>query len=267
MSIPKARALLPGVLTLLLIGAVMPAGALAAAAGPFAYHRAIGEKSNGVKISEKSPEQFQGEGGEQKAASKISGTEVEGVAKSVQIKGIIYNNSLQGQLKMDLKFHEVELTKPKLPGCIVKFGKNNETSVVGHLAWKWDGTAKQLEEPTQTSQGPTGVGVGSELTQGATELPKTEFTTIAFSGAACGVLIGKYIAKGSETIKTKPSMLGEWGKSIAITLDENKEKIHFWNGKTFIGAETALLLGAEPAKVSGESKASVAAQEIAVFEN
>jgi hypothetical protein len=261
----RAGAALLSALTLLLASLLVSATALASA-GPFAYHRAIGEKSNGVKISEKSPEQFQGEGGEQKAASKISGTEVEGVAKSVQIKGIIYNNSLQGQLKMDLKFHEVELTKPKLPGCVVKFGKNNETSVVGHLAWKWDGTAKQLAEQTQTSQGPTGVGVGSELTQGATELPKTEFTTITFSGT-CGVLIGKFIAKGSETIKTKPSALGEWSKSLDIALAEGKEKIHFWNGKTFIGAETALFLGTEPAKVSGESKASVSAQEIAVFEN
>lgn len=262
----RARAALLGTLTLLLMSSLAAATAQATA-GPFVYHRAIGEKTGGVKIPEKSPEPFQGEGGEQRAASKIAGTEVEGVAKSVQIKGIIYNNSLQGQLKMDLKFHEVELTKPKLPGCVVKFGKNNESTVAGHLAWKWNGTAKQLEEPTQTSQGPTGVGLGSELTEGATTLPSAEFTTIAFSGAACGVLIGKYIAKGSETIKTKPSTLGEWGKSIAITLDENKEKIHFWNGKTFIGAETALLLGTEPAKVSGESKAEISGQEIAVFEN
>jgi hypothetical protein len=262
----RAGAALLSALTLLPASLLVSATALASA-GPFAYHRAIGEKSNGVKISEKSPEPFQGEGGEQKAASRISGIEVEGVAKSVQIKGIIYNNSLQGQLKMDLNFHGVELTKPKLPGCEVKFGKNNSASVFGHLAWKWDGSAKQLEEQSQTSQGPTGVGVGSELTQGATALPTTEFTTITFSGGACGVLIGKYVAKGSETIKTKPSNLGEWGKSLDITLTEGKEKIHFWNGKAFIGAETALLLGAEPAKVSGESKAEVLQQEIAVFES
>ncbi len=263
----RAAATPLGALTLLLVSCSFVTASALASAGPFAYHRAIGEKGNGVKISEASPEPFQGEGGEQRAASKISGTEVEGVAKSVQIKGIIYNNSLQGQLKEDLKFHEVSLIKPKLPGCVVKFGKNNEATVAGHLAWKWDGTAKQLEEPTQTSQGPTGVGVGSELAPGATELPSAEFTTITFSGTACGVLIGKYIAKGSETIKTKPSALGEWGKTIAITLDENKEKIHFWNGKTFIGGETALLLGSEPAKVSGESKAEISGQEVAVFEN
>jgi hypothetical protein len=184
----------------------------------------------------------------------------------VQLKGIIYNNSLQGQLKMDLKFHEVSLTKPNLPGCEVKFGKNNASSVVGHLAWKWDGTAKQLEE-SPAHQGPSGVGLGSELSEGATELPSTEFTTITFSGTACGVLIGKYIAKGSETIKTKPSNLNEWGKSISITLAESSEAIHFWNGKAFIGAKTSLLLGKEPAKVGGESKAEVAQQEIAVFES
>jgi hypothetical protein len=262
----RARAALLGALTLLLVSAFASTNALAGA-GPFAYHRAIGEKGNGVKIAETSPESFQGEGGEQRAASKISGTEIEGVAKSVQLKGIIYNNSLQGQLKMELKFHEVELTKPKLPGCEVKFGKNDTTSVVGHLAWKWNGTTKQLEEQSQAGQGPTGVGVGSEIKEGATELPNTEFTSIAFTGSACGVLIGKFAAKGSETIKTKPSALGEWSKSLAITLSEGKERIHFWNGKSFIGAETALLLGSEPARISGESKAEVSSQEIAVFEN
>jgi hypothetical protein len=262
----RARAALLCSLALLLASAVVAAPALAAA-GPFVYHRAIGEKGNGVKISEKSPEPFQGEGGQQKAASKISGIEVEGVAKSVQIKGIIYNNSLQGQLKMELKFHEVALTKPNLPGCEVKFGKNNTSTVVGHLAWKWDGTKKQLEESAPLHQGPTGVGLGSELSEGATELPSTEFTTITFSGGACGVLIGKYTAKGSETIKTSPSNLGEWSKSLSITLAEGKEAIHFWNGKSFIGANTSLLLGSEPAKVGGESKAEVSSQEIAVFES
>jgi len=259
------RALL-GVLALLVAGSLAPAAALAGA-GPFAYHRPIGGKGNGVKISEQSPEPFQGEGGEQRAASTIQSIAVEGVAKSVQSKGIIYNNSLQGQLKMELKFHEVSLTNPKLPGCEVKFGKNNTASVAGHLAWKWNGTSKQLEEQTQTSQGATGVGLGSELSQGATELPNSEFATIAFSGKACGVLVGKYTSKGSETIKTNPSKLGEWSKSIAIALSEGKEAIHFWNGKAFIGAKTALTLGNEPATVAGESKAEVQGQEVAVFEN
>jgi hypothetical protein len=262
----RARAALLGALTTLLAGSCLPASA-PANPGPFAYHRAIGEKGNGVKISEASPERFQGEGGEQRAASKIAGTEVEGVAKSVQIKGIIYNNGLQGQLKMELKFHGVELIKPKLPGCEVKFGKNNSATVFGHLAWKWNNTAKQLEEPAPgLSQGATGIGVGSELTQGATGLPTSEFATITFSGT-CGVLLGKFTAKGSETIKTKPSTLGEWSKSLAVTLSEGKEFVHFWNGKTFIGAETALLLGSEPATVAGESKAEVSGQEVTVFEN
>jgi hypothetical protein len=262
----RARAALLGLLTLLLTSS-LAATTASAAAGPFAYHRAIGEKGNGVKISEKSPEQFKGEGGQQKAASKISGIEVEGVAKSVQIKGIIYNNSLQGQLKMELGFREVSLTKPNLPGCEVKFGKNDTGTVVGHLAWKWNSTKKQLEEPAPLQQGPSGVGLGSELAEGATELPSSEFTTISFSGSACGVLIGKYTAKGSETIKTTPSNLGEWSKTLSITLAEGKEAIHFWNGKAFVGADTSLTLGSEPAKVEGESKAEVPSQEIAVFEN
>jgi hypothetical protein len=262
----KTRGALLSGMALLIVGSLMSASALAGP-GPFAYHRPIGSKGNGVKITEAAPEAFQGEGGEQKAASKISGMEVEGVAKHVQTKGIIYNNKLQGQLKMLLKFQEVTLTKPKLPGCEVKIGKNDTATVVGHLAWKWNGTKAQLEEQSQAKQGATGVGLGSELKEGATELPKSEFSTISFSGTACGVLVGTFSAKGSETVKTKPANLGEWSKSLAITLAEGKEMLHFWNGSSFIGAETSLMLGNEPATVSGESTAEVAEQEVTVFEN
>jgi hypothetical protein len=266
MSRGKARGALLCGLALLIVGSLMSATAFAGP-GPFVYHRPIGSKGNGVKISELAPEQFQGEGGEQKAASRISGMEVEGVAKKVQIKGIVYNNRLQGQLKMGLKFQEVTLTKPKLPGCEVKIGKNDSATVVGHLAWKWNGTKTQLEEQSQASQGPSGVGLGSELKEGITELPKSEFSTITFSGAACGVLIGTFTAKGSETIKTKPANLGEWSKALTITLAEGKEAIHFWNGSSFVGGETSLMLGSEPATVSGESRAEVAEQEVTVLES
>lgn len=266
MSRARARRALLGVLTLLTASSLVAATALAGP-GPFAYHREIGSKGNGVKISEQSPEAFQGEGGEQKAASKILGMEVEGVAKSVQIKGIIYNNGLQGQLKMELKFHEIVSVKPNLPECKIKIGSNNTSTVMGHLAWKWSGATKQLEEAPQPNQGPAGVGTAVELKQGTTELPNTaEFTTVSY-GTGCGVLTGVYKFKGTETIKTNPSSLGVWSKTLAITLAEEKEKIHFWNGKAFIGGETMLTLGTEPAKIGGESKATVAAQEIAVFES
>jgi hypothetical protein len=261
-----SSALLSGLALLIIAGSLMATTAMAGP-GPFAYHRPIGSKGNGVKITEQSPEAFQGEGGEQKAASRISNMTVEGVAKSVQIKGIIYNNNLQGQLKMNLKFNEVTLSQPKLPGCEVKIGKNDMATVVGHLAWKWNKTKAQLEEQSQASQGATGIGLGSELKEGATELPKSEFSKITFSGAACGVLVGTFTASGSETIKTKPEHLGEWSKSLAITLAEGKEPVHFWNGSSFIGGETGLMLGSEPATVVGESKAEVAQQEVTVLEN
>jgi hypothetical protein len=262
----RAKAALLGVLALLLASSFAAATAHAAA-GPFAYHRAIGEKGNGVKISEKSPEPFQGEGGEQRQKAKLAGTEVEGIAESVQAKGIIYNNNLQGQLKVELKFHGVRATKPNLPECKITIGTNDAVKVVGHLAWKWNGTEKQLAEQPQSTQGPTGVGLATEISQGATEIPEPELLAITYAGSGCGVLIGKYIVKGSETINTKPSKLGEWSKSLSITLSEEKELIHFWNGKTSIGGETHQMLGGEVAKISGESKAEVPSQEITVFEN
>jgi hypothetical protein len=266
MSRSRAGAALLGAMTLLLASALASATAFAAA-GPFAYHRAIGTEGKGVKISEKSPEPFQGEGGEQRQKAKLAGTEVEGIAESVQAKGIVYNNSLQGQLKMELKFHGVRATKPNLPECKITIGANNTVKVVGHLAWKWNGTAKQLTEQPQSTQGPTGVGLATEIPEGATEIPEPELLAITYAGSGCGVLVGKYIVKGSETINTKPSKLGEWSKLLSITLSEGKELIHFWNGKTFIGDETQQMLGGEVAKISGESKAEVPSQEITVFEN
>lgn len=265
MSILRIRAVLLGVLALLLASPLATATAFAAA-GPFWHHREVGEKGEGAKIEEKSPETFQGEGGEQKLKGTIAGIPVEGVATSVQVKGIIYNNPLQGQTKLKMTYHEPRLVKPALSGCTTTIGENNTVSTLGHLVWKWDGTAKQLTEETPLLQKPDGIAVPSEITEGATGLPAGTFTTISLKGAGCGVLIGTFKIEGSTILEGTPENLGEWSTSITVRLPEGKHKQHFWNGKAFIGVETGLKSAGSEANISGEAKAKADVQEISAFE-
>jgi hypothetical protein len=264
-SIPRIRTVLLGVLALLLANSLASASAFAEA-GPFWHHRAVGETGVGAKIEEKSPETFRGEGGEQTLKGSIAGTAIEGVATSVQVKGIIYNNALQGQVKLKMTLHEPRLVKPNLPGCVTTIGESNTISTLGHLVWKWDGTAKQLTEAPGSNQKPDGIAVPSEIAAGSTELPKGVFTTITLKGAACGVLIGKYPIEGSTALEGTPENLEEWATSINVRLPEGKHKQHFWNGKTFIGVETGLSSAGSEAGISGEAKAKADVQEVAAFE-
>jgi hypothetical protein len=264
-SIPKMRGLALGVLALLLASSFASANAQAEA-GPFWHHRAVGEKGAGAKVEGKSPETFRGEGGEQKLKGTIAGIAVEGVATSVQVKGIIYNNALQGQVKLKMTLHEPRLAKPNLPGCVTTVGESNTISTLGHLVWKWDGTAKQLETAPGSNQKPDGIATPIEIAEGATGLPKGVFTTITLKGAACGVLIGKYPIEGSTALEGTPENLEEWATSINVRLPEGRFKQHFWNGKTFIGVETGLTSAGSEANISGEAKAKADVQEIAAFE-
>src|ERR1700679_3667376 len=97
-----------GFLALLAVGS-FGASAAFGEAGPFWHHRAKGGEGTGEKIAETSAEKFSGEGGEQKLTGTIGSTGIEITAKSVQAKGIIYNNALQGQIKVLLVYHEPKL--------------------------------------------------------------------------------------------------------------------------------------------------------------
>jgi hypothetical protein len=263
MSINLARTVVLGFLALLAVGS-FGASTAYGEAGPFFHHRAIGGKGEGEKVEAKSPETFSGEGGEQVMTGTIAGSGIEITAKSVQAKGILYNNALQGQAKLLQKYHEPKLVKPTLK-CEVKMGENNELKVFIHLAWKWNGTTKQLEEPSQGNQKPTGVGVPNEIASGSERLPEGSFTTITLSGTGCGVLSGSFKINGSISAFPKPANVEEWSKKVAVVFPGWKQ-MHFWNGKTFIGVETGLTFAGNPASYNGQSEVSTAAQEIAVFE-
>jgi len=264
-SISRMRVAALGVLALLLACSLAATPAFAEA-GPFWHHRNNAKEGAGSKIEEKSPESFQGEGGEQKLKGTISGLAVEGAAGSVQVKGIIYNNTLQGQTKLKEIVHEPRLVKPELKGCAATIGENNIISVTGHLAWTWNGTKEQLTEQPQLNQKPDGIGVPAEIAEGATELPKGTFTTITLKGSGCGVLLGTFRIEGSAALEGTPENLEEWARTLTVRIPEGKRKQHFWNGKEFIGVETGLKSASNEASLSGQAKAKSVTQEIAAFE-
>jgi hypothetical protein len=254
-----------GLLAVMLAGSVMASTAFA---GPFWYHRPIGEVTgNGVKITSQTPENYAGTGGEQTFKGKIGTTEFEIFSKSTQVKGAIFNNALQGQIKLELVFNQPTLLKPVISGCTVTVGQKNIVQVKGHLMWKWNGETKQLEEQKQESQVPDLVFTPSEVERGATTLPKGAFTTITF-GSTCGALVGTFNVGGTEVGLPSPAHVGEWSQTLSVRTLEGKELLqHFWNGEKFVGAKVGLELDSNPASLIGQTTTEAKQQEVAVKES
>jgi hypothetical protein len=265
-SINRVRAVMVGFLALLAVGS-FGASAAEGLAGPFWHHRAVGGKGEGEKVEQAQFEQFQGEGGEQKLKSKAGGTNFTLAAHSVQAKGIVYNTSLQGQIKVLLKYHELKITEPtSLEKCEATIGTNNEVTAEGHLAWKWNGEKKQLEEePKKDNQKPDIIFTPKPIEENATKLPEGEFTKITFAKATCGVLAGSFPVKGSVSVTTLPANLEEWSTKLVTTFP-GWPKQHFWNGKEFVGVEPSLTFGTEPSVLTGTISTVADVQELAVFE-
>jgi hypothetical protein len=255
-----------GLLAVMLAGSVA-AGTASATAGPFWHHRAIGGEGEGSKIEPSAPENFQGESGVQRFIATISSSSIEITSSSAQVKGAIFNTSLQGQAKFQIAFSQPTLVKPALKGCTVVIGEKNIVVSHGHLAWKWNGEKKQLEETTQEAQKPSMIITPAEIAEGVTELPKGEFTKVSLSGSGCGVLAGTFKVEGSETGFSSPSNVKEWSTKLAVSGVEGKElPQHFWNGKEFVGVRVGLLFGGNPASIVGQGAGSADQQEVAVFE-
>ena len=259
------RSLLTGMLALLL-AAVAVQGTAYAEPGPFFHHRLVEKEGAGTKIEEQSPENFSGQGGEQILKTSIAGQPIEIVTKSQQVKGFLYNTKLQGQAKAIMIFHEPRLAKPSLEGCVVKIGENNVVKFRVYLAWKWNGTAEQLSaKPASKSQGFDGIVIDKEISSGAKELPKGQFTTVKLTN--CGILSNTFAVAGSATApKFVPSTLEEWKTELKLAYAEGRQKQHFWNGIEFIGGETGLLFGGNQADLTGEGSLHAEKQEVAVFE-
>jgi hypothetical protein len=268
MSTKRVRVILLGFLALLAATSFDTSTAYGAA-GPFWHHRAKGGEGAGEKIEEKAPEEFTGEGSSPIFIGEIASTKIEITAKSVQAKGIIYNNAEQGQGKLLQKYHGLRLEKPVLNGCEVRLGTNNELKITGHLAWKWDGTEKQLKNQMsqkKLGQAPSGVALADEISAGTTELPNGTITTITLIGSGCGVLAGTFEIRGSITAEAKPHNLEEWSTHATVIFGLGDREIHFWNGKEFIGTSLGLTFGGNPASYKGLAEGFAAKQEVAVFE-
>ncbi len=259
MSVIKPRAWLLGMLAMLLVGSF--ATASAEAQGPFWYHRkANSQQVKGVKISGQNPEVVQGQGTEQKLKSKISNIAVEIVSKQLQVKGIIYNNSQQGQAKLTLVYIEPELVQPEGNKCKVTVGEQNTVKIYGHQAWTWDGTTTQLEkQKQQPEQKPDWIFLPGEIQQEATELPKSQFTNITITNGAeaCGLLVGKYEVTGAASAEVEPPNENEWGTTETQKIIEKGAKQHFDNGKKNVGVTPELKLKGVEAFLSGTVKVKV----------
>ncbi len=270
MSINRTKAIALAFLALLAAGS-LGASTANAFPGPFWHHRPAGGKGEGEKIEAKSPEEFQGNGGTQILNGTLAGTSIEITAEAVQAKGIIYNNALQGQIKVLLVYHHPKLVKPELKECEVKVGTNNEvSSVFGHLMWKWDGSQKQLkqtESQKKLGQRVDGVALPIELKEGSSELPKGTFTTFTLSGAGCGVLAGTFEVKESQSVILTPENLEEWKTSLTTTFPGWKDQ-HWWNGTGVASTQAiGLTFGGNSLTLTGSINSEVVGgQEIAIFE-
>jgi hypothetical protein len=284
----KLRVGLLALVAMLLLGSLLAAPAFAAIPeGPYCHHRAAGGKGEGSRITEAEPEEIQGGGGAQTVTSKVLGLAITLEAIQVQIKGIIYNNPDQCQIKELIDFHLPHVTSPTDDtGCEVTINKQNSIKLFGHQALKWAGQAKELteEHPLQHRDW---IFLPVELQQGAKELPKTEvpFALITLSKKGTGECVtpieaapvkGSYSAEGFALgVAGEPNQALEvfaTEEEITSTLNGGAVPQQIWNGKEQVGVQTGLFLSTEPAKYKGAFKVKPigtqkhAAEEIAYFE-
>jgi hypothetical protein len=248
----KGRNLLLSLMALLLLGSVA-AETACAEAGPFFKVRKMGSAGTGEKLSESNTAEVRGEGSEQVITSTVAESPLEVTAKSVQTKGIIYNNARQGVVKAQLEYSGLRLAKPELKACEVKINSNNEIKQESYLAWKWNGQKKQLEENPKTQQ-PGMIFTPKSLAEGQAELPEGTLLDITLSGEGCGVVKGTFPMDGNLSVAIiKPANLEEWSAEVT-TASPGWTQVHFWNGKEFIGGEPNLKFGKSEAAVKDKKK-------------
>ena len=271
------RAGLLGSVVLLLIG-VCAATAAYAEGGPYFRHRGIGEKGNGVKISETSPERVEGQGGEQVLIGKIGGTPVEIVSKGVKIEGIIYNNVNQGQSKTELTYAPLELRKPEAKQCKVKIGTAEKVVFYGWIDWSWNGLKSQLSvKPQEKEQKIDDISFSREpkftkAQEEGEELPppEEEYTTVHIekSGAESCILEGTYKINGANILAAiKPTKLGEWSQIYIVQWTKGGDQ-HHWTFylRKFDGMHVSLSMAGAPAEYKGELEEKTPKQEVDLSE-
>jgi hypothetical protein len=272
----KARAIGLGLLVLLVAGAIASAVA-SAEPGPFWNHRQNPGEGNGLKVSLQSPESFYGTNGQQPVQIRgmIGTTPFILQAAGVKLTGTIWNNGMQGQIKLRMKFTPFALIEPKVPGCQPEVsaqpGARNLIYFDGHLAWKWNGEVKQLVEQPQLNQVPDiyFVPPGTQIQQDAKEGPKEgTVAEIKFAPAgSCSVLAGEVPLTGDMTGHLlQPENVNQWSNIFRFATPEGTQLQHIWNGKEFVGGTVGLFIAGNPASLIGEYIIETIRQEIAIFE-
>lgn len=264
-----------GMLAVMLAGSVMSATA-SAETGPFWRSRTMAE-GEGSKIEANAPENFKGEGGEQKLKGEVAKTLFAVTSPKTTVKGKIFNNERQGQMELEIVYNQPVITEPTLKECNVTVGAKNIVQVKGHLMWKWNGVAGQLtEKPAATNQqwdiGFTAVEPREQGT-GTQKLETGTFTTITLAGGGCGVLAGTFPVVGSEVGIPSPSGLKEWNKKLTVRTVDHKQlpgrlPQHYSGGGTtaYVGAELGLKVGGNVAALIGQTNTE-ATNEVSVFEH
>jgi hypothetical protein len=283
--IPRTKAMVLSLLAVMLVGSAMAVTASAAVeAGPFWHHRNEPAENTGEKIPPRAPENFKGTGGAQTLQGKVGTMNVKIVSGGVQVKGAIFNNTLQGQIKLEIVYKQPELVEPALKECNVRIGNgqvlNNIVVVKGHLMWKWNGAPAQLtENPAKTGQTPDLAFTNVEPTKQST-LPNYRsvgvFANVNLTGAGCGALAGVNPVGGSEVgLPNLP--IETWSRKLAVrTLQSETIPAtvgtgegflqHFWNGEAMQGMITGLTFAGNPANLIGQTEVESAQQEISIFE-
>ena len=257
--------MLLSLLAMLMVGSFAASTAAYAEAGPFCHHRAIGGKGEGEKLGgDEVGENANGVGGEQILKGMVGTTPVEIMAKDIQVKIQIYNGPDQCQIKISIQYHNTRLVKPVVEGCETEVGVQNKIQIKLHAAWKWNGTTTQLEEQPQKEQQTDWIVSTTDL-HGTTSLPKGEFVQITFN-KKCGILAGKFPVKGTERVWILPEHVGEFNPKWKLVTAAGKYMQHYWNGTKFVGGETGLEFGGNPADLTGESEVTFEKQELGMSE-
>lgn len=255
----KVRLVLGGLIALLAVSATISVSA-SAGPGPFWLQKKVNDCcSAGWKITAQSPEKFQAKSGRSVLKAKIVAIPVEIICNKDRAGGIIYNNGLQGQMKISVSFTECVVTG--LKGCTV--AEPIQFNANGHLMWKWNGTPKQLSEQPQREQVPDLLFYGGEIQQGAKSLEEgKEFVPIKISGETCAVK-ETFVAKGFESADVTPwtmqfeNQMGpqtEFVERLFVGFTPGPHEQHFWNGLEQVGLRTALHLGVEPATFTSQEE-------------
>lgn len=261
--------MLTGLTALLTMSFILSVTALAGP-GPFWHQRKAGEMGNGVKISGLSPEKFQGKG-----SLNILITFHEVTCNEAQIKGLIYNNSLQGQGKLAVLYTGCS---SNLTHCIVNEPVHFSTNA--HLAWKWEQEPKELEGQKRQSLGqvPGMLLYHGEIEEGVKGLKEEmEFISISFKKdgvGECEFAEAPLVIKGYSSAEITPEGIEHWASTYHLRFRTSQIWQTYWNGSEQLGLLSSLKGGiSSSAGFKGQAKLGPflaqggEPREIAIFEN